>query len=314
MANRFWVGGSGTWNDTNTDNWSTTSGGAGGASIPTSSDNAFFDANSGGGDIVVAAGATADFITAFPFNGSFTFVDHWNGGVETGGIFIRGEWQINIPANVNVKMAYVEIQGWTGTIKPTITVNGVFSISNQLIVNDSNTVYTEVIFNGNGFYDMGGASFTYVFMRRQNYVDAKFVFDKSLYTELFVIQDGLETTIREISKTNNNTFDFLFNEDNFTIENFKIKGGFLSGMKSGITTRAITLTNTDIRNATIQDLHVQPEPITVRNCIDLGNNDNIIFVDVPLNLPTNPTSLVNLQTNPSVIINENTVLTNVTNI
>lgn len=44
MANRFWVGGSGNFNDTN--RWSLTSGGASGASVPTSSDDCFFDANS----------------------------------------------------------------------------------------------------------------------------------------------------------------------------------------------------------------------------------------------------------------------------
>ena len=48
MADRYWRGGSGTWNNANTTNWSATSGGAGGASIPTSADNVFFDANSTG--------------------------------------------------------------------------------------------------------------------------------------------------------------------------------------------------------------------------------------------------------------------------
>jgi len=46
MANRYWVGGTGTWNGTNTVNWSTSSGGVVGASVPTSADNVFFDANS----------------------------------------------------------------------------------------------------------------------------------------------------------------------------------------------------------------------------------------------------------------------------
>ena len=43
MADRFWVGGSGTWNTTSTTNWSTTSGGSSGASVPTSVDSVFFD-------------------------------------------------------------------------------------------------------------------------------------------------------------------------------------------------------------------------------------------------------------------------------
>jgi hypothetical protein len=43
MANRYWVGGSGTWNPTSTTNWSTSSGGTGGASVPTGVDNVIFD-------------------------------------------------------------------------------------------------------------------------------------------------------------------------------------------------------------------------------------------------------------------------------
>lgn len=47
MANRFWVGGSGTWDTTSAANWATTTGGASGASAPTSADVAIFDASSG---------------------------------------------------------------------------------------------------------------------------------------------------------------------------------------------------------------------------------------------------------------------------
>ena len=44
MADRYWVGGSGNWTDMA--HWSASSGGASGASVPTSADNAIFDANS----------------------------------------------------------------------------------------------------------------------------------------------------------------------------------------------------------------------------------------------------------------------------
>ncbi|NQX38988.1 gliding motility-associated C-terminal domain-containing protein [Pedobacter steynii] len=44
---RYWVGGAGDWNDAA--HWSSTSGGAGGACIPTVGDDVFFDANSGFG-------------------------------------------------------------------------------------------------------------------------------------------------------------------------------------------------------------------------------------------------------------------------
>jgi hypothetical protein len=43
MADRYWVGGTGTWDTTSTTNWSTTSGGSSGASVPTSADNVIFD-------------------------------------------------------------------------------------------------------------------------------------------------------------------------------------------------------------------------------------------------------------------------------
>lgn len=46
MADRYWVGGAGNWSSTT--KWSTTSGGASGASVPTSVDDVIFDANSGG--------------------------------------------------------------------------------------------------------------------------------------------------------------------------------------------------------------------------------------------------------------------------
>ena len=50
MADRYWVGGSLTWIlAAGTNRWSATSGGPSGASVPTSVDNVFFDANSGSG-------------------------------------------------------------------------------------------------------------------------------------------------------------------------------------------------------------------------------------------------------------------------
>lgn len=53
MANRYWIGGAGNWNDVT--HWSDSSGGVGGASVPTSSDNVYFDGGSGTGTITVNA-------------------------------------------------------------------------------------------------------------------------------------------------------------------------------------------------------------------------------------------------------------------
>ena len=46
MADRYWVLGTGTWSSTNTANWSDSSGGLGGFSVPTAADDVYFDANS----------------------------------------------------------------------------------------------------------------------------------------------------------------------------------------------------------------------------------------------------------------------------
>jgi len=64
MPNRFWVGGSGTWNSTSTTNWSATTGGAGGASAPTAADDVFFDASSGtAATVTIQASASGRTVT-----------------------------------------------------------------------------------------------------------------------------------------------------------------------------------------------------------------------------------------------------------
>lgn len=84
MANRFWVGGAGTWNTSSTANWSASSGGASGASAPTAADDVFFDqagtytvtiTNSRCNNITVSAGTvTFSMVTAGPqITGSLSF-------------------------------------------------------------------------------------------------------------------------------------------------------------------------------------------------------------------------------------------------
>jgi hypothetical protein len=71
MANRFWVGGSGTWDASSTANWSATSGGASGASAPNAADVAVFDANSGTGIVTLGATVTIQRCLWTGYTGSF---------------------------------------------------------------------------------------------------------------------------------------------------------------------------------------------------------------------------------------------------
>jgi hypothetical protein len=73
MANRYWVGGNAAWDGTVGTKWATTSGGSGGASVPTSTDDVFFDAASGAITCTISTGNTgAKSITCTGFTGDLT--------------------------------------------------------------------------------------------------------------------------------------------------------------------------------------------------------------------------------------------------
>jgi hypothetical protein len=87
MADRYWVGGTATWNSTAGSKWSTTSGGSGGASVPTSADDVFFDASSGAGTVTASNVVCANLnFTGFTgtFAGSGTLSVHGSLTVAAG--------------------------------------------------------------------------------------------------------------------------------------------------------------------------------------------------------------------------------------
>lgn len=83
MPDRYWVGGTGTWNTTSTANWSTTSGGAAGASVPDAFDVVIFDGASGGGTVTL--GETVSCFAFFGSNFTGTFAFSGNRLLVTGG-------------------------------------------------------------------------------------------------------------------------------------------------------------------------------------------------------------------------------------
>jgi hypothetical protein len=73
MANRYWVGGTASWDGTAGTKWALTSGGAGGQAVPTSADDVFFDAASGAVTCTIATGNTgAKSINCTGFTGTLT--------------------------------------------------------------------------------------------------------------------------------------------------------------------------------------------------------------------------------------------------
>lgn len=85
MANRFWVGGTGTWDASDTTHWAATTGAAGGQSVPGSGDNATFDANSGGGTVTVNTTVALISLTAGAFTGTLDFGTN-NNNVTVSGV------------------------------------------------------------------------------------------------------------------------------------------------------------------------------------------------------------------------------------
>lgn len=88
MPNRFWTGavngGTGTWDTSNTANWSATTGGAGGASVPTTGDIALFDANSGNGVCTLGSDVTVPILNLTGYTGTLAFSTFKIGVTATG--------------------------------------------------------------------------------------------------------------------------------------------------------------------------------------------------------------------------------------
>ena len=69
-ADRYWVGGTASWDATAGTKWATSTGGVGGAAVPTTADNVYFDANSTG-TVTASAGPSALNLNFTGFTGTF---------------------------------------------------------------------------------------------------------------------------------------------------------------------------------------------------------------------------------------------------
>ena len=129
MATRYWVGGTGAW-DATTTNWSTTSGGAGGASVPTSADDVIFDNLSN-------ATAYTCTLTTLPVCASLTIA-----GPASGNITIAGTTTFSIYASctlsaTGITWSNTSVINFWGT--GTFTTNGV-SLTNLIQFNGNTTL------------------------------------------------------------------------------------------------------------------------------------------------------------------------------
>jgi hypothetical protein len=103
MADRYWVGGTANWDGTAGTKWSATSGGPGGASVPTSADDVFFNASSTGTVTISSGNTGAKSINCTGFTGTITG--------STAGISVAG----SITLAAGMTFSYTGTLSFTGT-------------------------------------------------------------------------------------------------------------------------------------------------------------------------------------------------------
>lgn len=169
MADRYWVGGNGTWSSTNTTRWSATSGGASGASVPTSLDKVYIDANSGGSGatITIASGYTA-VCYSFSRTHNITISSSGSSGAltvgDSSGGLNSGDYIDTSGATVN--LFRITILGSTSGTPSVLTVIGTigqtvqFAMTQGSIKTSGNTfIGSRVDVNGANNLDISGFSF-----------------------------------------------------------------------------------------------------------------------------------------------------------
>lgn len=171
MADRYWVGGAGTWDATTTTNWSATSGGAGGASAPTSADNAIFNSASNATAYAVTVGTNAvaaDITIAGPVTGNVTIT--W---LSTSVINCYGSWfnaasgvahtssatggALNFLATTTGKTVNTNGVAIAATLSPNINFNGA---SGGWTLTGSGLTFTGILSVTQGAFDTGSFNIT----------------------------------------------------------------------------------------------------------------------------------------------------------
>jgi hypothetical protein len=138
---RYWVGGTGTWDNSSTTNWSSSSGGPNGANPPTWGKNVYFDANSGGGTITISQANTFTLNTT-GFTGTFAGTGSLNiykSLILSPNTTVTFSNAINFVCNVGDN-DYVYVNTSSISIPAALNFNSVEPISLQSDLTTTNTI------------------------------------------------------------------------------------------------------------------------------------------------------------------------------
>src|ERR1700757_4926824 len=154
-ATRYEVsGGTGNWNSTT--NWSTSSGGASGASFPTSSDDVIFDANSGNLSVNVVSACLSFNSTGYTGTLTMSSILTVTGNITLGaGMLFSGASQfiVNATATVTTNGVAIPYFVFGSTANFTVTLNDDLNCTNNTF--NSGGSYT---INGHTIYISGNLS------------------------------------------------------------------------------------------------------------------------------------------------------------
>jgi hypothetical protein len=152
VANRYWVGGTATWDGTAGTKWSATSGGAGGASVPTAADDVFFDANSGAGTVTIGTGRVAKTLNCTGFTGTLgnsinAFTVSGNVTLDAGVTYSAGQLTINATSTLitagKTLTGGLRVSGTGITVTLGDALTATQNFSNQALVIDAGTFTTD---------------------------------------------------------------------------------------------------------------------------------------------------------------------------
>jgi hypothetical protein len=135
MALRYWVGGAGTWDTTSTANWSATSGGASGASVPTTADAVIVDANSGTPGAITMTGAlNANNIAVG--TGGWSFIDGSTPRLNcAGNVYLHylTTWSSTAPIDISGAATFINTNGVVISGNVVIKTTGTLNFSNDFV-------------------------------------------------------------------------------------------------------------------------------------------------------------------------------------
>mgnify|MGYP003704231273 CR=1 FL=1 len=242
MANRYWVGGTGTWDTSSTTNWSTSSNGSSGASAPTSADDVFIDTSSGTGTIT-CTGAVCNNLTVTASQAitlgatSSTLSVYGNLSLPSGGSFAvatASGWNITFAATTTGKT--ITTNGKTLTNIIFNGVGGEWTLQDAITSNTTNKTLTLT----NGSFNANGFSVTFGLFSSSNSNTRTLTLGNGLWTLTGTATIWTTSTTTGLT-FNKGTSDILLSDTSVSSRTFTAGGLTFNKLTIGGTTGTSTL-------------------------------------------------------------------------